>query len=120
MAAYSSRSLGMMSNSFLRRWRHRVLAIVVVFVIVRTAAFAQSLPESQRSRIDSAVTSILTASGAPSASIAIVQNGRIVYENAYGSARIGVPATPAMRYSIGSVTKQFTATAVLLLAEEGK
>jgi CubicO group peptidase (beta-lactamase class C family) len=110
----------MMSNSFLRRWRHRVLAIVVVFAFVRTAAFAQSLPESQRSRIDSAVTSILAASGVPSASIAVVQNGRVVYENAYGSARIGVPATPAMRYSIGSVTKQFTATAVLLLAEEGK
>src|SRR5262249_25489693 len=51
-----------MSNSFLRRWRHRVLAIVVVFAIVRNAAFAQSLPESQRSRIDSAVTSILAAS----------------------------------------------------------
>ena len=68
-----------MSNSFLRRWRHRVLAIVVVFAIVRNAAFAQSLPESQRSRIDSAVTSILEASGSPSASIAIVQNGRIVY-----------------------------------------
>jgi CubicO group peptidase (beta-lactamase class C family) len=109
----------MMSNSFLRRWRHRVIAIVEVFAIVRTA-FAQSAPESQRSRIDSVVTSILAASGAPSASIAVVQNGRIVYENAYGSARIGVPATPAMRYSIGSVTKQFTATAVLLLAEEGK
>jgi D-alanyl-D-alanine carboxypeptidase len=110
----------MMSNSFLRRWRHRVLAIVVVFANVRMAAFAQSLPESQRSRIDTAVTSILAASGAPSASIAVVQNGRIVYENAYGSARIGVPATPAMRYSVGSVSKQFAATAVLLLAEEGK
>ena len=30
------------------------------------------------------------------------------------------PATPAMRYAIGSVSKQFTATALLLLAEEGK
>ena len=48
--------------------------------------------------------------------------GKIVYERAYGSARIAppLPATTAMRYSIGSVSKQFTATAVLLLAEEGR
>ena len=30
------------------------------------------------------------------------------------------PATPAMRYSIGSISKQFTAAAMLLLQEEGK
>src|SRR5690242_1086325 len=108
--------MSMMSNRSLRRWRRRFIATLLVFAIVRTAGFAQSMPEPQRSGIDSAVTSILAASGAPSASIAVVQNGHIVYENAYGSARIGVPATPVMRYSIGSVTKQFTATAVLLLA----
>ena len=32
----------------------------------------------------------------------------------------GSPATPATRYAIGSISKQFTATAILLLAEEGK
>lgn len=107
-----------MSNSLLVRWRHRVLTIALVFAITGPAAFAQSLPDSSRSRIDSAVTTILTASGAPSASIAVVQNGSIVYEKAYGSARAaGVPATSAMRYSIGSVSKQFTATAVLMPAE---
>src|ERR1035438_2059302 len=30
------------------------------------------------------------------------------------------PAVPTMRYSVGSISKQFTATAVLLLAEQGK
>src|SRR5213075_3328099 len=30
------------------------------------------------------------------------------------------PATPAMRYSVGSISKQFTAAALLMLAEEGK
>src|SRR5213075_864791 len=41
---------------------------------------------------------------------------------AYGDARIDprTPAMPTMRYSIGSVSKQFTATAILLLAQEGK
>ena len=81
-----------------------------------------SLSASQRARIDSAVTQVLASTGAPSASIAVVLDGRIVYERAYGSARLepDVAATPAMRYSIGSVSKQFTAAAILLLAEAGK
>jgi CubicO group peptidase (beta-lactamase class C family) len=55
-----------------------------------------------------------------------VQHGKLVYTHAYGSARIAtasspaVPATPEMRYSIGSISKQFTATAILLLQEQGK
>ncbi len=71
---------------------------------------------------DRTVTEILAKSGAPSASIAIVRDGRIVYEHAYGQARLDPPmaAAPQMRYSIGSISKQFTAAAVLLLAEEGK
>ncbi|MGH9561891.1 MAG: serine hydrolase domain-containing protein, partial [Terracidiphilus sp.] len=62
----------------------------------------------------------------PSASIAIVQHGKLVYTHAYGSARLAtatspaVPATPEMRYSIGSISKQFTAAAILLLQEQGK
>ncbi len=43
-----------------------------------------------------------------------------MYEHAFGEARTGTPATPGMRYAIGSVSKQFTAAAVLLLAEDGR
>jgi D-alanyl-D-alanine carboxypeptidase len=51
-----------------------------------------------------------------------VQNGQIVYTHAYGDAQIDTPrlATTSMRYSVGSVSKQFTATALLMLAEQGK
>src|SRR5436305_491830 len=72
--------------------------------------------------VDKAVAEVLARTGAPSASIAIVKDGKIAYAHAYGNARLDPPmaATPEMRYSIGSVSKQFTATAVLLLAEEGK
>jgi CubicO group peptidase (beta-lactamase class C family) len=75
-----------------------------------------------QARIDSAAREVLARTGAPSASIAVVRGARIVYTNAYGSARLDppMPATPAMRYSIGSISKQFTATAILLLAERGK
>ena len=58
----------------------------------------------------------------PSASIAIVKDGQVAYLQAYGDAKLSprTPARPDMRYSIGSVSKQFTAAAILLLAEEGK
>jgi len=73
-------------------------------------------------KIDSAAQSTLAGTGVPSASIAIVQGGVIAYVQAYGDGRVEPrkPALPSMRYSIGSISKQFTAAAILLLAEQGK
>jgi CubicO group peptidase (beta-lactamase class C family) len=72
--------------------------------------------------VDRVVAEWLASTGAPSASIAIVQNDRLAYARAYGGARLGpkVPSTAAARYAIDSVSKEFTAAAVLLLAEQGK
>jgi CubicO group peptidase (beta-lactamase class C family) len=52
----------------------------------------------------------------------VVEHGKLVYTHAYGLARLTppLPATPEMRYSIGSISKQFTAAAILLLQEDGK
>ena len=77
---------------------------------------------AQDPAIDKIVTEALAKSGAPSASVAVVKDGRIAYVRAYGNASIEPPvaATPQMRYSIGSISKQFTAAALLLLAEEGR
>ena len=97
------------------RFAAACLALFAAFPLL-----AQELTDRERARIDSAAAQVLSATGAPSASIAIVRGGRVVYERAYGNARDNVPATPSMRYAIGSVSKQFTAAAVLLLAEEGK
>jgi CubicO group peptidase (beta-lactamase class C family) len=68
------------------------------------------------------VQNALVATGLPSVSLAIIQGDKITYEHAYGKARLepALPATPEMAYSIGSISKQFTATAILLLAEDGK
>ena len=92
------------------------------FFVVPTLAGAQQLTPTERTRIDSAANAILAATGAPGASIAVVRGAEIVYERAYGNGRINpaVPTTTAMKFSIGSVSKQFTATALLLLAEDGK
>jgi CubicO group peptidase (beta-lactamase class C family) len=79
-------------------------------------------PKDIPANIDRIATKVLAETGVPSASLVAIVDGKIVYTHAYGDARLEpkVPATPAMRYSIGSISKQFTASAILLLAEDGK
>ena len=63
-----------------------------------------------------------TGSGSPGASIAVIQNGKIIYSQGYGAANLeySVPNTPATVFHLGSVSKQFTAFAIHLLAQDGK
>jgi len=100
----------------------RSLAFTLLLAL-STWSFAQtSLPAEMRETIDQLVPKVLKQTGAPSASLAVVKDGKITYSQAYGLAQLDPSrnATPDMRYAIGSVSKQFTATAVLLLAEDGK
>ena len=103
--------------------------VLVVGVLASVAAQAQSiasLDPALQSRVDRIAAQVLEQTGVPSASVAVVKGGKLVYTHAYGKARLAtgkapaVAATPEMRYSIGSISKQFTATAILLLQEEGK
>jgi CubicO group peptidase (beta-lactamase class C family) len=103
----------------------RAICLGVALALASLAAQAQTVEQidaSARARIDSIATLVLGQTGVPSASVAIVQQGKVVYAHAYGYARLEgqVPASPVMRYSIGSVSKQFTAAALLLLQEEGR
>jgi CubicO group peptidase (beta-lactamase class C family) len=77
---------------------------------------------SMGARIDAAAREWLATSGAPSASIAVVQNGAVTYAQAYGNAQVdpAVVATISTRYAIDSISKEFTAAAVLLLVQQGK
>jgi D-alanyl-D-alanine carboxypeptidase len=74
------------------------------------------------SGIDAAAAEVLKTTGVPSASVAVVQGGKVAYVKAYGMARLEppMPAEAGMQYSIGSISKQFTAAVVLLLAQDGK
>jgi len=84
--------------------------------------YAAELPAAVRAKIDAAAQKALAESAAPSASVAVVQDGHIAYVQAYGKARLEPPvqARSEMRYAIGSVSKQFLAGAVLLLVQDGK
>ncbi|MGA8149998.1 MAG: serine hydrolase domain-containing protein [Terriglobales bacterium] len=101
------------------------LAILVAGLCAALVAQAQTqatLSQELREKIDKVAVDSLARTGVPSASIAIVKDGQIAYLQAYGDARIDprTPAKPEMRYSIGSISKQFTVAAILLLQEQGK
>ena len=101
-------------------------ALAAIFPLALGAQTVSTLDPALRERIDRIAAQVLEQTGVPSASIAIVQHGKLVYTHAYGVARLGAGkmppthATPEMRYSIGSISKQFTAAALLLLQEQGK
>ncbi len=58
----------------------------------------------------------------PGAALLIAEKGKVVYRKAFGMAdlELNVPMKPEMVFEIGSMTKQMTAVAVLMLMEEGK
>jgi CubicO group peptidase (beta-lactamase class C family) len=90
-------------------------------VLLSGAAHAATLPPAEVAAIDAAATQTLQLTGVPGASLAVVKDGAIVYTHAYGLARLpDVPVTVAMPFAIGSVSKQFTASLILLLAQDGK
>jgi D-alanyl-D-alanine carboxypeptidase len=100
---------------------------IVVCLLLSTASAASAQAPSAQDlvlarRVDSIATQVLRATGVPSATVAVVRHGQLAYANAYGCARLNpcVSAAPEMRYAIGSISKQFTAAAILLLQEEGK
>ena len=72
--------------------------------------------------LDHKIPAALEAAGAPSVSVAVIRDGRLVYARAFGKADLakGQPATVTTRYAVGSISKQFTAAALLLEQEQGR
>jgi D-alanyl-D-alanine carboxypeptidase len=96
--------------------------IATLFAATTLPTNAQQLPPETAAKVATLAQKILTDSGVPSASIGIVQDNHIVYTHAFGLARVSppVPADAAIPYPIGSISKQFTATAILILQQQGK
>ena len=101
-----------------KKWCFGGVALVFGWLL---NAGAQMSPEI-KARVDKTVQEVVEKSGVPSASVGVVQGGQVVYTQAFGDARLKpeVKATAAMSYPVGSISKQFTAVCILLLAEDGK
>jgi serine beta-lactamase-like protein LACTB, mitochondrial len=95
----------------------------MLFAWTSAAAQAPAAAPSteEAARIDSAIRAFLSKARVPSLSVAVVADGRIRFQRAYGVADLenSVPATPSTVYRIASTTKPVTAVAAMQLAEKG-
>ncbi|HEX2077742.1 MAG TPA: serine hydrolase domain-containing protein [Longimicrobium sp.] len=95
----------------------RAAALLALLLVPHLAA---AQPDAA-ARVDS-VFAAWRAPGVPGCAVGVAQNGRTVLRRAYGLAELEhqVPNTPETVFEAGSVSKQFTAAAVVLLARQGR
>ena len=94
---------------------------LLIFSFFARALVAQPSPGLD-ARLTGAIQAAVKQSGVPSVSVAVVLDGKLAYSQAIGYAGLSPrrAADVNTRYAIGSISKQFTAAALLLLQEEGK
>ena len=100
------------------------LCVAAIALLQLPAAVAQTAPVTEAelaARIDAMAMPYYKASG-PGATLIVVKDGKTILRKAYGLADVakGVAMQPETVMRLGSITKQFTSTAILMLAEEGK
>jgi CubicO group peptidase (beta-lactamase class C family) len=83
---------------------------------------AQTRDDLLSAKVDEAVTHLRQKQKIPGTNLAVVRDGKIIKVASYGlaSVELNVPVKPETIFPAASLTKQFTATAVMLLVEEGK
>ena len=95
----------------------RSLRLTLTFVLIAASTvFAQDT-----ARMEQVIQSYVKA-GTYMGTVLVARDGNIVFDNAYGSANLEweIPNTPATKFRLGSITKQFTAASILLLEERGR
>jgi len=110
--------------------RHRLLRHVAAIalsagLLAAFAADAQSvgtLKPELAAKVRSAVAEVIARTHVPGMQVGIVQDGKIAYVEAFGYARLSPPqpVSVAMHFAVGSISKQFTVAAVMLLQQQGK
>ncbi len=110
----------------------RILCILSIAAVCNTAPcaiLAQSradapaqLTVAQAARIDSIIRFEMKLRRIPGVAVAVIDHGRIVFKRAYGMANLeaGSALDADAVFELASVTKQFTAAAIMLLVEESK
>ena len=101
------------------RLRATASPAILLFAVLPAAAGAQA---PALSRIDSVVSAQMSRQRIPGVAVAVVKNGAVLLAKGYGEANAEhhVPVTAATMFQSGSVGKQFTSAAVMLLVEDGK
>lgn len=107
---------------FSRRFAVYALAYALALGLQAVPAWAFATDGEIKTRVDALIGAFLHPLEAgtvtpPGLSLAVGVNGRLVHARGYGEERAGVPARPETRYKVGSITKHFTAAAVLNLID---
>lgn len=102
----------------------RRLLVLALVVLPFSSVTAQTVATSDKD-LNIAINEVLEKTykpDEPGAAVIVVREGKVVFRKGYGLANVelGVPVEPDMVFRLGSVTKQFTAVAILMLAEQGK
>lgn len=102
-----------------------LLAIYLTLSLLSSPSVAQQLSKQDRAaaiKIDRIVNDQMSANKIPGVSLAVLRKGKIVLLKSYGLANVEhqVPVKPETIFQSGSIGKQFTAAAVMILAQENK
>jgi CubicO group peptidase (beta-lactamase class C family) len=91
-----------------------ILGVPVTFVV-------QAQNDALTARVDQLFAN-WNKPDSPGCALAIIKDGKIIYQRGYGTADLehDIPISPASIFYVGSVSKQFTAFAIALLAQQGK
>lgn len=101
----------------------RVLASGLLCLLTASCA-AQSAPvpaEQSEAKVD-ALFQKMDSTISPGCALSVIRDHKIIYKRGYGMADLdhNIPITPASVFHVASMSKQFTAASILLLAQEGK
>jgi CubicO group peptidase (beta-lactamase class C family) len=97
-----------------------ILGLIASLFIPSFSGYARDDNQLNLQAIDSFLQTQVKANRIPGLAVAIVQGDQIIFAKGYGQAAPGKPVTPQTQFYIGSVTKGFTALAVMQLVEQGK
>jgi CubicO group peptidase (beta-lactamase class C family) len=103
------------------QWAGRWTLLFLLSAAASSMANAQTLPLDVTSKVDK-VFEKYNKTDSPGCALGVYQDGRIVYKRGYGMANLndGVPIRPETVFHVASMSKQFTAASILLLAQQGK
>jgi CubicO group peptidase (beta-lactamase class C family) len=98
---------------------HYIACLIAIISMLAATVAAQG---SRTAEVDKFVNAEMQKFRIPGLSVAVVQKGQVVLVKGYGLANVEhkVPVKPETIFQSGSVGKQFTATAVMMLVEDGK
>lgn len=102
----------------------RFVAAAIVGIALTGVARAERprLTAETEAKIDAAATQEVTSGRVAGTSVAILRNGQLIFAKGFGRSNLelGTPVNRKTVFRIGSLTKQFTAAGVLVLAKQGK